>query len=151
MQFSQRLDDIEARFEALTRQMADPAVIGDSDTYRKTAKARSELEEIVNKYRDHKQAKHNYDEGQQMLQDPDPDLRQMATDEVNRLGPELARIEEELKVLLLPKDPLDEKNVVIEIRAGTGGDEATLFAAEIRSEEHTSELQSLRHLVCRLL
>jgi peptide chain release factor 1 len=131
MQFSQRLDDAESRFEALTRQMTDPAVIGDSDTYRKTAKARSELEQIVNKYREYKQAKHNYDEGQQMLQDPDADLRQMATDEVNRLGPELARFEEELKVLLLPKDPLDDKNVVIEIRAGTGGDEATLFAAEI--------------------
>src|SRR5580698_8757440 len=130
MQFSQRLDDAEARFEALTRQMADPAVIGDSDTYRKTAKARSELEEVVNKYREYKQAKHNYDEGQQMLQDPDPDLRQMAADEVNRLGPELTRIEEELKVLLLPKDPNDEQNVVLEIRAGTGGDEATLFAAE---------------------
>ena len=145
MQFSQRLDDTEARFEALTRQMADPAVIGDSDTYRKTAKARSELEEIVNKYRDYKQAKHNYDEGQQMLQDPDPELRQMATDEVNRLGPELTRIEEELKVLLLPKDPLDEKNVVIEIRAGTGGDEATLFAAEIfRMYSRYAETQSWR-------
>src|SRR3984893_396766 len=131
MQYSQKLDDIENKFEALTRRMTDPAVIGDSDNYRKTAKARSELEDIVNKYRDYKLAKHNYDEGHQMLEDPDPDLRQMATDEVNRLGPELARIEEELKVLLLPKDPLDDKNVVIEIRAGTGGDEATLFAAEI--------------------
>src|ERR1700730_9067385 len=131
MQYSQKLDDIENKFEALTRQMTDPAVIGDSDNYRKTAKARSELEDIVTKYRDYKLAKHNYDEGRQMLEDPDPDLRQMATDEVNRLGPQLERIEEELKVLLLPKDPLDEKNVVIEIRAGTGGDEATLFAAEI--------------------
>ncbi len=131
MQYSQRLEDIETRFEGLTRQMADPAVIADSDTYRKTAKARSELEDIVNRYREYKQAKHNYDEGHQMLEDPDPELRQMAADEVNRLGPEMARIEEELKVLLLPKDPLDEKNVVIEIRAGTGGDEATLFAAEI--------------------
>jgi peptide chain release factor 1 len=145
MQFSQRLDDIEARFEGLTRQMADPAVISDSDTYRKTAKARSELEETVNKYRDYKQAKHNYDEGHQMLQDPDPDLRQMATDEVNRLGPDLVRIEEELKVLLLPKDPLDEKNVVIEIRAGTGGDEATLFAAEIfRMYSRYAETQKWR-------
>src|SRR5271168_626138 len=131
MQYSQKLDDIENKFENLTRQMADPAFISDSENYRKTAKARSELEQIVNKYRDYKQAKHNYDEGHQMLEDPDPDLRQMATDEVNRLGPELTRIEEELKVLLLPKDPLDDKNVVIEIRAGTGGDEATLFAAEI--------------------
>ena len=66
-----------------------------------------------------------------MLDEPDPELRQMANDEIARLEPELARIEEELKVLLLPKDPIDEKNVVLEIRAGTGGDEATLFAAEI--------------------
>src|SRR5271167_2594753 len=131
MQYSQKLDDIENKFENLTRQMADPAFISDSENYRKTAKARSELEQIVNKYRDYKQAKHNYDEGHQMLEDPDPDLRQMATDEVNRLGPELTRIEEELKVLLLPKDPLDDKNVVIEIRAGTGGDEASLFVAEV--------------------
>ncbi len=131
MQYSAKLEDIENKFEALTRQMTDPAVIGDSDNYRKTAKARSELEDIVTKYRDYKLAKHNYDEGQQMLQDPDPDLRQMATEEVSRLAPVLERIEAELRVLLLPKDPLDEKNVVIEIRAGTGGDEATLFAAEI--------------------
>src|SRR6202049_270157 len=66
-----------------------------------------------------------------MLEDPEPELRQMATDEVRRMEPELARIEEELKVLLLPKDPLDDKNIVLEIRAGTGGDEATLFAAEV--------------------
>ena len=66
-----------------------------------------------------------------MLEEHDPELRQMADDEVARLEPELARIEEELKVLLLPKDPNDEKNVVLEIRAGTGGDEATLFAAEV--------------------
>src|SRR5712671_6867567 len=131
MEFSQRLDGIEARFDELTRQMADPAVIGDSDTYRKTAKSRSELEEVALKYREYKQVKHNFDEGKQMLEDPDPELRQMATDEVQRLEPELARISQELKVLLLPKDPLDEKNVVLEIRAGTGGDEATLFAAEI--------------------
>jgi peptide chain release factor 1 len=131
MQYSQRLDDIEARFEELTRQMTDPAVINDSENYRKISKARSDIEEVVNKYREYKQVKRNYDEGRQMLEDPDPELRQMANDEVHRLEPELVRIEEDLKILLLPKDPLDEKNVVIEIRAGTGGDEATLFAAEI--------------------
>src|ERR1700704_3277475 len=131
MEFSQRLDGIEARFDELTRQMADPAIIGDSDTYRKTAKSRSELEEVALRYREYKQIKHNYDEGKQMLEDPDPELRQMATDEVQRLEPELARISEELKVLLLPRDPLDDKNVVLEVRAGTGGDEATLFCAEL--------------------
>ncbi|HYL39554.1 MAG TPA: peptide chain release factor 1 [Bryobacteraceae bacterium] len=131
MQYAQKLDEIEARFEELTRQMADPALIADGDGYRKTAKARSELEEVVGKYREYKQVRRNYDEGQQMLDDPDPELRQMAADEVRRMEPELARIEEELKVLLLPRDPLDEKNIVLEIRAGTGGDEATLFASEV--------------------
>jgi peptide chain release factor 1 len=131
MEYSQRLDAIEARFDELTRQMADPALIADGDSYRRTAKARSDLEETVAKYVEYKQAKHNYDEGRQMLDDPDPELRQMAQDEVQRLEPQLARIQEELKVLLLPKDPLDEKNVVLEIRAGTGGDEATLFAGEV--------------------
>ena len=131
MQYSQKLDDIEARFEELTRQMADPAVIADADNYRKISKTRSEFEEVVNKYREYKQSKREYDDARLMLEETDPELRQMATDEVARLEPELARIEEELKVLLLPKDPLDEKNVVLEIRAGTGGDEATLFAAEV--------------------
>ena len=131
MLYSQRLDEIERKFEELTRQMADPSVINDSDTYRKTAKARSELEEAVNKYREYKHIHHNLEEARPMLQESDPDLRQMAQDEVQRLEPELVRIEAELKVLLLPKDPNDEKDVVLEIRAGTGGDEATLFAAEI--------------------
>src|SRR5260370_15961149 len=131
MQYSQKLDDVERRFDELTRQMSDPVVISDAEGYRKLAKERSELEEIVNKYRDYKQVKRNLDDARPMLEDPEPELRQMATDEVRRLEPELARIEEELELLLLPKDPLDEKNVVLEIRAGTGGDEATLFAAEI--------------------
>jgi len=131
MQYSQKLDEIEARFDELTHQMADPAVISDGETYRKIAKARSEIEEIVTKYREYKNVKRNLDDSRPMLEDSDPELRQMAGDEVRRLEPELTRLEEELKVLLLPKDPLDEKNVVIEIRAGTGGDEATLFAAEV--------------------
>ncbi len=131
MQYSQKLEGLEARFDELTRQMADPAVISDGENYRKTAKARAEVEEIVNKYREYKDVKRNLEDARPMLDDPDPELRQMAGDEVRRLEPELARIEEELKVLLIPKDPLDEKNVVIEIRAGTGGDEATLFAAEV--------------------
>jgi peptide chain release factor 1 len=131
MEFSQRLNDMEARFDAVTRQMADPAVIADGESYRKIAKARSELEEVIGRYRDYKLAKNNYDEARSMLEDPDPELRQMANDEILRLEPELAQIEAELKVLLLPKDPLDEKNIVLEIRAGTGGDEATLFAAEV--------------------
>ena len=131
MQYSQRLDDIEKRFEELTAQMADPAVINDGESYRKIAKGRSELEEIVNKYREYKTDDRNLQEARAMLAETDPELRQMAQDEVQRLEPELVRIEGELKILLLPKDPNDEKTIVLEIRAGTGGDEATLFAAEI--------------------
>ncbi len=125
-----RLDEMETRFDELTRQMADPAVISDGESYRKISKDRSDLEDAVTMYRDYKRVKHNLDEARPMLNEADAELRQMAQDELERLSPELARIEEELTVLLLPKDPLDEKNVVLEIRAGTGGDEATLFAAE---------------------
>jgi peptide chain release factor 1 len=131
MQFSQKLEQIEARFEELNRQMVDPTVISDGESYRKIAKERSELEDTVAKYREYKQAKRNSDEAGSMVNDPDPELRQMATDEIARMEPELVRIEQELKVLLTPKDPLDDKNIVLEIRAGTGGDEATLFAAEV--------------------
>jgi peptide chain release factor 1 len=131
MQFVPKLQQIEVRFEDLTRQLADPAVIGDSDQYRKAAKARSELAEVVSTYREWKKAASELEQARGMLQEPDPELREMAAQEVARLEPDMARIEQELKVLLLPKDPNDEKNVVLEIRAGTGGDEATLFAAEI--------------------
>jgi peptide chain release factor 1 len=131
MEYSQKLNDQERRFEELTHQMADHAVINDSELYRKVSKQQSELSETVAKYREYKQVAKNLAEARPMLQETDPELRQMAAEEIARLEPELVRIEEELKILLLPKDPLDEKNVVLEIRAGAGGDEATLFAAEI--------------------
>jgi peptide chain release factor 1 len=131
MQFAQKLSQLETRYDELTQQMADPAVIGDADKYRKVTKEQSELSEIVGKYREWKDAEDSLSQARAMLQEKDLDLRAMAEEEVTRLTPELARIEEEIKILLLPKDPKDEKNVVLEIRAGTGGDEATLFAAEV--------------------
>jgi peptide chain release factor 1 len=131
MQYQQKLDDIERRFDELNAQMADPAVIGDAAQYRKITKAHSELADIVAKYREWKAASGNLQQARAMLQESDADLRTMAQDEVAKLEPATARIEEELKILLLPRDPNDEKNVVLEVRAGTGGDEATLFAAEI--------------------
>jgi peptide chain release factor 1 len=131
MQFLEKLDKIEVRFDDLNRQMADPAVIQDADQYRKITKAHSEVAEVVSKYREWKKVHSDLAEARGMLGETDPDLKQMAEDEVARLEPAELAIEEELKVLLLPRDPLDEKNVVVEIRAGTGGDEATLFAAEI--------------------
>jgi peptide chain release factor 1 len=131
MQFAQKLTQLEKRYDELTQQMADPAVIGDGDKYRKVTKEQSELSEIVEKYRQWKDVEDSLSQARAMLTEQDPDLRAMAEEEVTRLDPELAKIEEEIKFLLLPKDPKDEKNVVLEIRAGTGGDEATLFAAEI--------------------
>ncbi len=131
MQFSDKLDQIETRFEELTAQLADPVVINDSDAYRKAAKAHSALTEVVSKYREWKKASSELEESRVMAADKDPEMRTMAADEVLRLEPLVVQIEEELKVLLLPKDPNDEKDVVLEIRAGTGGDEASLFAAEI--------------------
>jgi peptide chain release factor 1 len=131
MQFAARLEQIEKRFEELTQQMADPALIGDAEQYRKVAKTQSELAEIVSTYREWKKVDDSLSQARGMLQDQDPELQAMAQEELAHLEPERERIEGELKVLLLPTDPLDDKNVVLEIRAGTGGDEATLFAAEI--------------------
>src|SRR5712692_2754606 len=131
MQFVGRLKQIEVRFDELTGQLADPAVISDGEQYRKAAKAHSELADVVAKYREWKEASSQLAQARLMVSDADAELRTMATEEIVRLEPTLEQIEEDLKVLLLPKDPNDEKNVVLEIRAGTGGDEATLFAAEI--------------------
>jgi peptide chain release factor 1 len=131
MQFRQKLDDLEKRFESLTERMADPVVISDAAEYRKVTKAHSELSEVVAKYREWKRADDALSQARPMLNEEDPELRAMAQEEVAHLEPELTDIEEQLKILLLPQDPNDAKNVVLEIRAGTGGDEATLFAAEI--------------------
>jgi peptide chain release factor 1 len=131
MQFKDRLDQAEARFNELNVKMSDPAVINDPDQYRKVSKSRSDLEDLVNKYGDWKRADKELREARPMIAESDPDLRQMAELEIARLEPELAQIEQELQVMLLPKDPNDEKNIVIEIRKGAGGDEASLFAGEV--------------------
>jgi peptide chain release factor 1 len=131
MQYRQRLEEMERRFDALTAQMADPAIINDPSQYRKIAKAQNDLSDTVAKFREWKTVQRNLEEARPMLDESDAELRSMAQEEIAGLEPRLAAIEDELKFLLLPKDPNDEKNVVLEIRAGTGGDEATLFAAEI--------------------
>ena len=107
-------------------------MIGDSSRYQKTAKAHSEVAEIVEKYREYKDLTRGIEESKAMLADEtDAEMRAYAQEELAQLDERLHQVEEDLKVLLLPKDPNDEKNVILEIRAGTGGDEATLFAAEI--------------------
>src|SRR5438552_13978490 len=128
----ERLDQIEAKYEELTKALASPEVIHDSAKYQKTAKAHSEVSEIVEKYREHKDLQRGIQESRVIIaEESDAELREYAQEELGRLEERLAKVEEELKVLLVPKDPNDEKNVVLEIRAGTGGDEATLFAAEV--------------------
>jgi peptide chain release factor 1 len=125
------LKEIEARYGELTDALAKPEVIADSQEYQKVARAHSELSPVVDKYREWKETTKALEETKGMLQESDAELRAMAQEELARLEPKLVHIERDLKVLLVPKDPNDEKNVVLEVRAGTGGDEATLFAAEI--------------------
>jgi peptide chain release factor 1 len=126
-----RLEQMEQRYVDLQSQFALPEVLNDHEKYQKMAKSIRELESTVEKYRDLKAARTGLADAQLMLEETDADLRAMAEEEIAALEPKVTALEEEIRVLLLPKDPNDEKNVILEIRAGTGGDEASLFAAEI--------------------
>ena len=128
----ERLDQIEARYEELNQALVSPDIMGDSSKYQKTAKAHSEISAIVEKYREFKDLRKGINESKAVLADEkDPEMRAYAQEELDKLEARVGGVEDELKVLLIPKDPNDEKNVILEIRAGTGGDEATLFAAEM--------------------
>ena len=126
-----KLDQVEARLDDLTAQLSDPAVLGDGARYQKTARAHSDLSELVGKYREWKGIQEEIAGAKAMLAENDAEMQAMAKEELTGLEARLIATEQELKVLLLPKDPHDDSNVVLEIRAGTGGDEATLFAAEV--------------------
>jgi peptide chain release factor 1 len=128
----ERLDQIEARYEELTSALASPDIMNDSSKYQKTAKAHAEISEVVEKYREFKDLRKGIAESRAMLADEkDPEMRAYAEEELASLEARVGGVEEDLKVLLLPKDPNDDKNIILEIRAGTGGDEATLFADEM--------------------
>ncbi|HEY6292927.1 MAG TPA: peptide chain release factor 1 [Terriglobia bacterium] len=133
MNFLNKLAEIERKYEALTQQLGDPAVLGDPALYHKTAKAQSDLSEIVEKYREWKGLDKSLAETNALLAESsaDPAMKEMAEEELSQLENRRQQVEEEVKTLLLPRDPNDDKNVVLEIRAGTGGDEATLFAQEL--------------------
>ncbi len=124
-----KLKQVEARFEELNQQLADPAVLADGVRYQKTAKAQAEISELVEKYREWKQVEKDVADAKALLDDPD--MKALAQEELAELEKRREALEQELKVLLLPSDPNDEKNVILEIRAGTGGDEASLFAADL--------------------
>jgi peptide chain release factor 1 len=128
----EKLEQIEARYEALTAEMSSPEVYSDQANYAKVSKQHRSLGEVVGKYRAWRQAKEEMAGAKELLESSDDDeMREMARVEMDELAELLTRLEEELRLLLLPRDPNDEKNVILEIRAGTGGDEATLFAAEM--------------------
>ena len=132
MQYLDRLAETEARYEELNTQLGDAEVLADPGRYQKTARAHAELSDVVEKFRRWKSIQKSLGETQAMLNESsDPEMKSLAQEELADLQKQLEQVEQELKVLLLPKDPNDEKNVVLEIRAGTGGDEATLFAQEI--------------------
>ncbi len=128
----EKLKEIEARYDELESEMADPKVIVDQLRYKKVTKAHSDLEDIVANYRELRKVMGEIQSTQEMLRDKlDSELRELAEVELASLEEARVSLEERLKVLLLPSDPLDEKNVIMEIRAGTGGDEAALFAGDL--------------------
>ena len=113
MQYKERLDQSEARYNELTAKMTDPAVINDSDQYRKVSKARSELEEVVDKYRSWKKADQELRDARQMLSEPDPDLQQMAELEVARLQPELTQLESDIRFSFCPKIRMTKRTLFL--------------------------------------
>ena len=127
----QRIKDIEKRYEELERLLSDPAVIANRGVYQKLAKEHADLTPLVETFRDYEKAGRQLDEAQQMLREGDEGLRELAKEEIPALRGRIEELEQRLTILLLPKDPNDEKNVILEIRAGTGGDEAGLFAADL--------------------
>ena len=128
----EKLTQIEARYDELTRELSSPEILSDSARYQKLAKTNSELAEMVAKYREWKEIEKGLQGARQLAgESDDAEMKQMAQDEVRSLETRRDAVERDLKLLLIPKDPNDEKNVIVEIRAGTGGDEASLFAGEL--------------------
>src|SRR5215467_12587663 len=129
---SEKLDQLGARYEEMTQQLSSPEVVNDSARLQKVAKQHAELEEIVAKHREYKQIGKDLAGAHQMfIEADDAEMKQLAHEEEKQLAARKEAVERELKLLLLPKDPNDEKSVIVEIRAGTGGDEAALFAGDL--------------------
>ena len=126
-----KLESLSDRHKELELLMSDPAVVADQARYQEYARAYSELEPVVRKVEELRRVESDLAQAKELVGEDDKEMVEMARQEVEALQPRLAEIEEELKLLLIPTDPNDEKNVIVEVRAGTGGDEATLFAAEI--------------------
>ena len=127
-----KLEEVEKRYEELTNQLSDPEILSNQSRYQKIAKERSDMEDLVVTFRKYRQVESDLAGNREIEQkEADAELREMASSEIPALEEQLSEFEAKLRVLLLPKDPLDEKNVILEIRAGTGGEEAALFAADL--------------------
>jgi peptide chain release factor 1 len=127
----EKLRDIELRYEDLDRILSDPDILKDPDRYRKLSKERSDLEPIITEFRLYRGLTNELAGNRELISDNDAEIRELAKAEIERIEAELSAAEEDLKRLLIPKDPNDTKNIFIEIRAGTGGEEAALFAADL--------------------
>ena len=126
-----KLEEIEAKYDKLEQELAQPDIFNDQDRYKKVSKAHADLADVVEVFREHKRLSQDLADNREMMADSDPEIRQMAKAEIESIEEQLPELEERLMILLLPKDPMDEKNIILEIRAGTGGDEAALFAADL--------------------
>src|SRR6188768_3756307 len=127
----EKLNSVEANYEELSALLATPSVQSDSNEYRKHAKALAEIEPLVEKYREYKGVLKEIEDNQELAKGDDADMRELAKEELKSLDARREALVAEIKILLIPKDPNDQKNVVLEIRAGTGGEEAALFAYEL--------------------
>lgn len=128
----EKLESVVEKYDELTKKVADPDVIANQEVWQKDMKEMGEIEPVVRKYKEYKQASEEYEFAKEMVDtEDDEDLRDLAKAEVSEQADKLEKITSELKVLLIPKDPNDEKNVILEIRAGTGGDEAALFGGDL--------------------
>ena len=126
-----KLIEVENKYDKITKALSEPSIFLNREEFLRLSKEQSELEPIVTKFREYKKIVKEIEELEEILKSGDGDLKELAEDELQNLKKIKPRIEQELKILLLPKDPRDEKNVILEIRAGTGGEEAALFAADL--------------------
>jgi peptide chain release factor 1 len=126
-----KLEDIERKFREIERELSSPDVFNDKERYAKLTKRHAELSEIVAVFGEYKSVHNQLAENAEMLKDADPEIRELAAMERNELEEQVQALDKKLQVLLTPKDPLDSKNIILEIRAGTGGEEAALFAADL--------------------
>ena len=126
-----KLIDLEKRYIELSDKINDPEIISNNEEWRKFMKEHSDISPIVNKYKEYEQTKQAIEDAKEMLNESDEEMRQLAKEELNENTEKLEQIKEELKILLIPKDPNDDKNVIVEIRGGAGGDEANIFAGDL--------------------